>query len=159
LATAAVGLALLAQIDATSSIWDVAWRLGVTGIGQGLFQSPNTRAVMDSAPAAEQGEASGLLATARVSGQALSVSIAGAVFSSLGGAAAGRTLIADRADATLVGISELGLRATFVHALQSALLLCAAFAAAGALIALARGRERSVGNVTQDRSPVAAKTP
>jgi hypothetical protein len=47
----AVGLALLARLNAASATWDIARRLGLAGIGQGLFQSPNTRALMDAAPA------------------------------------------------------------------------------------------------------------
>jgi MFS family permease len=136
LALVAIGLGLLARIDATTSAWDVAWRLAVGGIGQGLFQSPNTRLIMDSAPSTQQGQASGLLATARMTGQALSVSVAGAVFASLGGAAAGSALLTDRTHSSLLGVRELGAEATFVHALQMALLVCAAFAAVGALISL-----------------------
>jgi EmrB/QacA subfamily drug resistance transporter len=138
----ATGVALLSRIDATTSAWDVAWRLCVAGVGQGLFQSPNTRLIMDSASPTEQGQASGLLATARMAGQAMSVSVAGAVFASLGGARAGSELLTDRAQSSLLGVKEMGAEATFVHAIQAALLVCAAFAAVGTLIALARGRGR-----------------
>jgi EmrB/QacA subfamily drug resistance transporter len=138
----AVGLGFLSRIDDTTPAWDVAWRLAVAGIGQGLFQSPNTRAIMDAAPSTEQGQASGLLATARMAGQALSVSVAGAVFASLGGAAAGSVLLTDRARSSLLGVREMGAEAIFVHAFQTALLVCAAFAAVGALIALVPGRQR-----------------
>jgi MFS family permease len=141
LALVAIGLAFLARIDDATSAWDVAWRLAVAGIGQGLFQSPNTRQIMDAAPATEQGQASGLLATARMAGQALSVSVAGAVFASLGGAAAGSVLLSDRANGSLLGVRELGAEATFVHAFQMALLVCAAFAAVGALISLLPARQ------------------
>jgi EmrB/QacA subfamily drug resistance transporter len=135
----AAGLVLLAHIDATSSSWNVAWRLAVTGTGQALFQSPNTRTIMDSAPRAEQGESSGLLATARAAGQALSVSVAGAVFASLGGAAAGSALIAARTHSSLLGVPDTGTEATFVRAFQTALLVCAGFATVGALTSLVRG--------------------
>jgi MFS family permease len=144
LAILAGALVLLAQLDTTSSTLDVTWRLVLAGIGQGLFFSPNTRALMDAAPAAEQGQASGLLATGRVAGQALSVALTGAVFASMGGAAAGSALIAQgvhsgrRANMTLAGVLD----ATFLDALHAALMLCAAFAAAGALVALVRGKER-----------------
>jgi MFS family permease len=152
LALVAIGLALLAQSDATTSAWDVAWRLAIAGIGQGLFQSPNTRVIMDSAPSTQQGQASGLLATARMAGQAMSVSVAGAVFASLGGAAAGSALLTDRAQASLLGVQEMGAEATFVHAFQTALLVCAAFACVGALIALVpslRHERSGQGTVTQ----------
>ena len=50
LAIACFGLVLLSQLNAHSSLWDIIWRLVVIGIGQGLFQAPNTRALMGAAP-------------------------------------------------------------------------------------------------------------
>jgi EmrB/QacA subfamily drug resistance transporter len=135
----AVGLALLARLDATSSAWDVTWRLVVSGVGQGMFQSPNTRALMDAAPTAELGEASGILATARVTGQALSVAVAGAVLTGLGGAAAGSALLLGRGQ--LSGPARAALQATFLYGFRAALLVCAGFAAVGAAVALVRDRD------------------
>jgi EmrB/QacA subfamily drug resistance transporter len=139
----AVGLVLLARIDAMSSMWDVAWRLALTGMGQGTFQSPNTRMIMDSAPLSQQGQSSGLLATARATGQALSVSVAGAVFATFGGAAAGSALIAARGSRVL-GVEDAGAEATFIGAFHAAFLVCAAFAVLGALIAGVRRRNASI---------------
>jgi len=139
LGTTAVGLALLARLDATSSTWDVAWGLVVSGVGQGMFQSPNTRALMDAAPAAELGEASGILATARVTGQALSVAVAGAVLTGLGGAAAGSALLLGRGQ--LSGPARAALQATFLYSFRAALLACAGFAAVGAAVALVRDQD------------------
>jgi EmrB/QacA subfamily drug resistance transporter len=142
LAINAVALLLLARLDATSSTWDIVWRLGLAGIGQGLFQAPNTRALMEAAPDAEQGAASGLLATSRIAGQALSVAVAGAVFLGLGGSA-GATLLAHRANGGhLSGPAAEPLQTTFLHAFHAALTVCSAFAVVGALAALVRGRER-----------------
>ena len=56
--------------------------------------SPNARALMGAAPAEEQGVASGVLSTTRVVGQSLSVAVGDAVFTSVGGAAAGAALAA-----------------------------------------------------------------
>src|SRR5256714_6873395 len=70
LAIACFGLVLLSQLNAHSSLWDIIWRLVVIGIGQGLFQSPNTRPFMGAAPPPEPRIASGLLSTGRVFGQA-----------------------------------------------------------------------------------------
>src|SRR5207244_12352471 len=89
LAIACCGLVLLSQLNAQSSLWDIIWRLVVIGIGEGLFQSPNTRALMGAAPPDEQGVASGLLSTSRVIGQALSVALAGTIFTRFAAAAAG----------------------------------------------------------------------
>src|SRR3989440_12679439 len=49
LALACLGLFLLSQLNAHSAPWDIIWRLSVTGIGQGLFMSPNTRTIMGAA--------------------------------------------------------------------------------------------------------------
>jgi EmrB/QacA subfamily drug resistance transporter len=141
LAINAVALFLLAQLDATSSTVDIAWRLALAGIGQGLFQAPNTRAVMEAAPATAQGAASGLLATSRIAGQALSVAVAGAVFLGLGGSA-GVGLLALKANGAHLGGPVAGpLESTFLHGFHAALTVCSAFAALGALAALVRGKE------------------
>jgi EmrB/QacA subfamily drug resistance transporter len=141
LALNAVALSLLARLDVTSSTGDIAWRLALAGIGQGLFQAPNTRALMDAAPATEQGAASGLLATARITGQALSVAVAGAVFLGLSGSA-GAALVAHQANGGhLSGPAALQLESTFLDGFHAALSVCSVFAALGALAALVRGKE------------------
>jgi hypothetical protein len=76
-ATACLGRLLLAGLDAHSSQGEIIWRLAITGLGQGLFQPPNTRALMNAAPTDKQGESSGVLAAAGVVGQSLSVALAG----------------------------------------------------------------------------------
>ncbi len=146
LAIACFGLFLLSQVNAQSSTWDIIWRLAVIGIGQGLFQSPNTRTMMGAAPRNAQGEASGLLATGRVIGQSMSVALTGTVFAALGGATAGALLSSPQAQSLpLTSIS--GLQNTFVSSFQTALLVCAAFAALGIFTALARGNEAAVKKV------------
>lgn len=143
LALACFGLFLLSQINAQSAPWDIIWRLAVTGIGQGLFQSPNTRTMMGAAPHNAQGEASGLLATGRVIGQSMSVALTGTIFAALGGAAAGTLLSSPQAQ-NLSPTSTYALQQTFVSSFHTALLLCAAFAALGIFTALARGNETVV---------------
>ena len=140
LAIACVGLVLLSQLDAQSSLWDIIWRLMVTGLGQGLFQAPNTRALMGAAPADAQGVASSILSTGRVIGQSLSVALAGAIFASLGGAAAG-TILQSQQD-TLSSASVSALQATFVSSYRAAFLACAGLAALGVFAAAVRGDER-----------------
>lgn len=135
LAIACFGLVLLSQINAQSSTFDIIWRLAVIGVGQGLFQSPNTRTLMSAAPLNAQGEASGLLATGRVIGQSMSVALTGTVFAALGGAVAGTLLAAQQVQATHL----VALQNTFVTSFHAALLVCAAFAAIGIFTAFARG--------------------
>jgi EmrB/QacA subfamily drug resistance transporter len=146
LAIACFGLFLLSQINVQSSTWDILWRLAIIGIGQGLFQSPNTRTLMGAAPRNAQGEASGLLATGRVIGQSMSVALTGTVFAALGGATAGTLLSSPQAQSLpLTSIS--GLQNTFVISFHAALLVCAAFAALGIFTALARGNDAAVKKV------------
>ncbi len=141
LAVACLGLLLLAQLDATSTIGDIVWRLILTGVGQGFFQSPNTRALMNAAPGGAEGEASGLLTTGRAVGQSLSVVIAGAMFAGLGGSAAGRALAGARAG-ELIGADVGALQQTFLAGFRGALMVSAAVAAIGVAAALVRGDER-----------------
>jgi EmrB/QacA subfamily drug resistance transporter len=141
LALASVGLLLLMRLDANSTIEQIVGCLMLTGLGQGMFQSPNTRAFMNAAPAAQQGEASGLLATARVVGQSLSVALASAIFTSFGGASAGSTLAAAR-DAAVSPVHVVALQHTFLAAFRGALLACAALGAIGIVAALVRGQDR-----------------
>jgi EmrB/QacA subfamily drug resistance transporter len=140
LGLAATGLVFLAQIGVSTPRMDIVLWLAVSGIGQGLFLSPNTNAVMSAVPADKSGTASGLIATTRVVGQALSVAIAGAIFVGLGGAAAGATLVADGGPTAAGGAA---LDATFVAALHAALLVSGLLAAAGAVTSLSRSQLRS----------------
>ncbi len=139
LAVACAGLLLLSGLSPASSISFLILCLVVTGIGQGLFQSPNARAIMGAVPPDEQGVASGTLATFRVIGQSLSVAVAGAVFTGLGAAAAGAALAAGRETLSVEQVRAL--QQTFVKGLHAAFVVCAVFAAVGVVTALGRGRE------------------
>src|SRR5437868_1257132 len=55
LTIACFGLILISQLNAHSPVWDIVWRLVVTGAGQATFQSPNNSALMGAAPRAQQG--------------------------------------------------------------------------------------------------------
>jgi uncharacterized protein involved in outer membrane biogenesis len=106
-----------------------------------MFQTPNSRALMNAVPPGKQGDASGLLATGRVVGQSLSVALAGAIFAGLGGASAGRALAATWAG-SVDSESIAALQRTFLTGFKSALMVCAAVAAAGVLATLIRGNEQ-----------------
>ncbi len=121
------------------SIFDIAWRLVVTGFGQALFQSPNNSALMGAAPREQQGIASGFLATGRVVGQSVSVALAGAVFASWGGSAAGLALVQAHGGAPVGDVSAL--QQTFTQAFHVTFLVCAGIAAFGVFTSLVRGKE------------------
>ena len=138
LAIACIGLVLISQLNAHSSMLDIIWRLAFTGVGQALFQSPNNSALMGDAPRAQQGSAAVFLATGRVVGQSISVALAGAIFVSLGGAAAGAIIVSHHA---LQAAQVSHLQQTFSHSFEIAFIVCAAIAAVGIFASLVRGKE------------------
>ncbi|MGV3571260.1 MAG: MFS transporter [Ramlibacter sp.] len=81
LAVMAGGLALLALAPDAPSAWNLAWRLALCGAGFGLFQSPNNHTIVTSAPLQRAGAASGMLGTARLTGQSLGAVLLGIIFS------------------------------------------------------------------------------
>ncbi|MGC2087200.1 MAG: MFS transporter, partial [Bradyrhizobium sp.] len=56
-------------LSADPSHFDVAWRMALSGLGFGLFQTPNNRTMIAAAPRERSGGASGMLGTARLLGQ------------------------------------------------------------------------------------------
>ena len=78
------GMVLLATLPATPRVADIVWRMAICGIGFGLFQTPNMKALMSSAPGHRSGSASGIVATARLTGQTLGAALAALCFSLAG---------------------------------------------------------------------------
>lgn len=81
LALLATGLALLAALPAQPSNADIAWRMVLCGLGFGLFQSPNNHTIVTSPPPHRSGAASGMLGTARLTGQTLGAVALAGIFS------------------------------------------------------------------------------
>ncbi|MFI5259489.1 MAG: MFS transporter [Candidatus Limnocylindrales bacterium] len=74
-----LGLLSLTQLPVGFALPDLIWRLVLLGIGQGLFMSPNSSAVLGSVPRPRVGTASGTLAQMRVNGQALGIALSAAI--------------------------------------------------------------------------------
>ena len=79
------GLLLMTTVTAHAGAFDIAWRMGLCGVGFGFFQSPNNRAIITSAPLSRTGGASGMLGTARLLGQTLGAAMVALIFSVNGG--------------------------------------------------------------------------
>nr|WP_260602294.1 MFS transporter [Variovorax sp. MHTC-1] len=77
----ALGLTLLAALPAQPGNADIVWRMALCGLGFGLFQSPNNHTIVTSPPAHRSGAASGMLGTARLTGQTLGAVLLAAIFS------------------------------------------------------------------------------
>jgi DHA2 family multidrug resistance protein-like MFS transporter len=76
----AIGLGAMAIVPAQPSIWDIVWRLALCGLGFGLFQSPNNKIMISSAPRQRSGGASGMQSTARLLGQSAGAALAAIIF-------------------------------------------------------------------------------
>ena len=69
--------------------FDIVWRLTLSGIGFGLFQSPNNKVIITSAPRERSGGASGMQASARLVGQSLGAALVAVLFGLVPGGPAG----------------------------------------------------------------------
>lgn len=105
----AAGLALLALLPASPGNADIVWRMALCGIGFGLFQSPNNRAILGSTPPERSGGASGMLATARLLGQTTGAALAALLFG-LAGAQGAYWALGAAASIALVAASVSGSR-------------------------------------------------
>jgi DHA2 family multidrug resistance protein-like MFS transporter len=80
LAVLAVGLVLLVALPAAPADWDIAWRMGICGLGFGFFQTPNNITVMTAGPVGRTGAAGGMLAVARTIGWSLGSALVALIF-------------------------------------------------------------------------------
>ena len=111
LAIFAAGLFALSRMGSAPGDLDIAWRMALCGLGFGLFQSPNNRTIVSSAPKARSGAAGGMLATARRLGQTAGAVAVGATFHMFGVGATPHLLLAAAIAALIAaGISLTRLR-------------------------------------------------
>jgi DHA2 family multidrug resistance protein-like MFS transporter len=107
----AAGLFALSRLGTSPDTLDIAWRMALCGIGFGLFQSPNNRTILSSAPRQRSGAAGGMLATARLLGQTIGAVAVGVAFHLLGVSASPGLLAAAGVAALIAaGLSFLRLR-------------------------------------------------
>ena len=175
----AAGLALLAQADAASSITLVLAAELVLGFGIGLAVAPATDSIMGSLPLAQASVGSAVNDTTRVTGGALGVAVLGSALSSgyradmetvtaalpaTAAEAAGDSLMGALTVAERVGgpagaqLAEAA-QTAFVSGMHASVLIAAAFALVGSLIAVGflpgRRVERGAAmTATLDPSPV-----
>ena len=97
LAAMAAGLAALAWLPEAPTTFDIVWRLALGGLGFALFQSPNNSILIASAPPERSGSASGMLATARLTGQTVGAALMALLFH----------LLPDHAPRTALGLAGL----------------------------------------------------
>ena len=105
LAVLTAGLLLMVALPPDPTFLTVVWRMMACGIGFGFFQSPNNRALISAAPRSRSGVASGLLSTARLTGQTIGGVIVSIIFALTHGDIAGGANLALIIGATFSGFA------------------------------------------------------
>jgi DHA2 family multidrug resistance protein-like MFS transporter len=108
LISVAAGLLLLAVLPAHPTALDIIWRMAVCGFGFGMFQTPNNRAILSSAPRARTGSASGMLGAARLTGQTLGAALVAVIFGVLPAHGTTITLVVGAGFSGLAALVSLG---------------------------------------------------
>lgn len=80
LALFTAGLAALALLNGHPGNSEIVWRMALCGAGFALFQSPNNHTLISSAPRNRSGGASGMLGTARLTGQSVGAALVALMF-------------------------------------------------------------------------------
>jgi DHA2 family multidrug resistance protein-like MFS transporter len=88
-----MGMAGLGLMGAEVSFGLMALCMALCGMGFGLFQSPNLRAIMSSAPAHRSSGASGMVALARLIGQASGAALVALCFNLFGPMGSGQAIL------------------------------------------------------------------
>jgi DHA2 family multidrug resistance protein-like MFS transporter len=81
----AFGLGALALLTPQATTLEIGWRMVLCGVGFGLFQAPNNRLMLTSAPRERAGAAGGMLGTARLTGQTLGAVLTAILFEMFAG--------------------------------------------------------------------------
>lgn len=137
LATSALGLFLLGLLGTQPSLTHILVVFGVLGLGTGLFQAPNNRAIMGCVPRDKMGVASAMVPLMRNLGSVLGVGVFTAVFASrlvaFGSEIGGGQLVGQIADPELM-----------VMAFRDTYFAAAAITIVAAIISASRGSTETV---------------
>ena len=129
----AVGLGLMTTLQVHSPYWQSSLWLLIVGVGSGMFNSPNTAAMMGSVPPHRRGIAAGARTMLQNTGAVISIAFVLAVVT----AAVPKTILFRIFSGLTRGLSEHQL-APFIHNMHSALWVLAATSMVGAAVSLLR---------------------
>ncbi|MEZ4357795.1 MAG: MFS transporter [Eubacteriales bacterium] len=132
----AIGLFLLSYLNVSTPIWYIIMCMIITGIGFGMFQTPNNSAIMNHVPVVNRGIASGMLATARNIGMVTGVGISGALFS----------FFSNRANVLYTNeglLQELVTQYSFIYALRITFIAASIIALIAAVASLTKGKVKT----------------
>jgi EmrB/QacA subfamily drug resistance transporter len=129
----AVGLGLMTTLQVHTPYWQSMLWLAIVGVGSGMFNSPNTAAMMGSVPPYRRGIAAGARTMVQNTGAVISIAFVLAVIT----AAVPKSVLLKIFSGLARGLSEHQL-APFIHNMHTALWVLAATSIVGALVSLLR---------------------
>jgi EmrB/QacA subfamily drug resistance transporter len=132
----ALGLALMTTLQAHSPYWQTATWLGLVGIGSGMFNSPNTAAMMGTVPAQRRGIAAGARTMLQNTGAVISIAFVLAVVT----ASIPKPVLFKIFSGLASGLSPAKLD-PFIANMHTALWVLAAVSLLGAFVSLMRPRQ------------------
>jgi MFS family permease len=141
LCLSATALLLIGSLPASAHYTDVLPRLVLLGLGNGVFNAPNTSSILGAIPRRHYGVASGFVSMVRNSGQVTGVAIAGALLLS-----AIVPVVGHGGLGALQGSGDEATRgplvAAFMDGFRLAFYVAAGLAACGIFASASRGRRR-----------------
>ena len=129
----AIGLAAMTSLEPHTAYWQSSLWLGLVGIGSGMFNSPNTAAMMGAVPAHRRGIAAGARTMLQNTGAVLSIAFVMAVVT----AAVPKSTLFKIFSGLTKGLSDAKL-APFISNMHLALWVLAATSVIGAGVSLLR---------------------
>jgi EmrB/QacA subfamily drug resistance transporter len=129
----AVGLAGMTTLQVHSAYWQSTLWLAIVGIGSGMFNSPNTAAMMGTVPPARRGIAAGARMMLQNTGAVISIAFVMAVVT----AAVPKDVLLQIFSGLTTGLSDERLQ-PFIHNMHTALWVLAATSVVGAGVSLLR---------------------
>jgi EmrB/QacA subfamily drug resistance transporter len=131
----AVALALMTTLEPHSSYWESSLWLALVGIGSGMFNSPNTAAMMGTVPEHRRGISAGARTMLQNTGAVISIAFVLAIVT----AAVPKSVLFKIFSGLASGLSDAKL-APFIANMHTALWVLAATSLAGAVVSLMRPR-------------------
>ena len=135
----AVGLALMTTLQAGSPYWQSSLWLLIVGVGSGLFNSPNTAAMMGAVPAQRRGIAAGARTMVQNTGAVVSIAFVLAIVT----AAIPQDVLFKIFSGLASGLTDAQLE-PFIHNMHVALLVLALTSLVGAGVSLLRPSHTAV---------------
>jgi EmrB/QacA subfamily drug resistance transporter len=147
----AIALALMTTLEPNSPYWQSTLWLLLVGIGSGMFNSPNTAAMMGTVPEQRRGIAAGARTMLQNTGAVISIAFVLAIIT----AAVPKTVLFKIFSGLASGLSDAKL-APFIANMHTALWVLAATSVVGAMVSLLRPRH-DTGRAAERASRVAAQ--